>query len=148
MNKRLLFLLIIPLYIFGCTGSHERLKSHLQGLMNEQSNSWNQGDIEGFMKHYWNSDSLMFIGGNGPQYGWQNTLERYRKAYPDKATMGELQFEMLRFESFPKDAALISGKWYLKRDKGDVGGYYSLLWKKIDDRWKIIYDHTSSVKLE
>lgn len=148
MNKLRISLLLINLLIFGSGSAQEGLKKHLAELMNEQSSSWNKGNIDEFMMHYWNSDSLVFIGGNGLQYGWQKNLDRYKRVYPDKSTMGELHFEMLSFEAFSEDAALISGKWYLKRDKGDVGGYYSLLWKKVDDRWKIVYDHTSSVELE
>ena len=37
------------------------------------------GNLEEFMSFYWKSDSLMFIGKNGIQYGWQKTLDNYKK---------------------------------------------------------------------
>ena len=132
--------------MFSCVSAQQELESELISKMDDQVNAWNRGDIDSYMKHYWKSDSLVFIGGSGPQYGWLPTLERYKKAYPDRSTMGLLSFEMLRFEALSKDAAFISGKWHLQREMGDIGGYYSLLWKKIDGSWRIVYDHTSSVK--
>ena len=47
--------------------------------MMKQQQSWNEGNIEKFMSSYWKSDSLMFIGKNGIQYGWKKTLDSYKK---------------------------------------------------------------------
>jgi TonB family protein len=38
------------------------------------------------------------------------------------------------------------GKWHLKREKGDVGGVFTLLWQRFPEGWKIIHDHTSTVE--
>ncbi|MAY84398.1 MAG: DUF4440 domain-containing protein [Flavobacteriales bacterium] len=136
-------LIFVCILTVSCEAPQKDLKQHLSDLMNAQSDYWNDGNIEGFMEYYWKSDSLLFIGGSGPQYGWQNTLDRYKSAYPNREIMGQLHFEMLTFKELSNDAALISGKWHLDRVKGDAGGYYSLLWKRIDGNWKIVYDHTS-----
>lgn len=114
--------------------------------MEQQEISWNQGDIEGFMSVYWKSDSLLFVGSNGPSYGWQTTLDNYRKNYQNKALMGKLDFTKISFENFSDSSAMLSGKWELQRESGDIGGYFSLIWKRIDQQWKIVYDHTSLVK--
>jgi len=34
----------------------------IRNVMDQQVNCWNKGDIDCFMKSYWQSDSLMFIG--------------------------------------------------------------------------------------
>src|SRR5271163_1999115 len=44
------------------------------------------------------------------------------------------------------DGALALGRWHLKRDKGDIGGVFSLVWQRFPDGWKIIHDHTSAVQ--
>src|ERR1700752_1451879 len=62
----------------------------VMAVLSEQQAAWNRADIEGFMKGYWHSDSLMFISSNGVTRGWQQTLDNYRKAYPGKAAMGTL----------------------------------------------------------
>jgi len=152
MNKLSSTFLMIFLCFSACGLSAQTeasaLEQELSSIMNEQANSWNSGDIEAFMQAYWQSDSLLFIGGSGPQYGWQNTLERYLTAYPSREAMGELSFETFNIELLSDSAAMLSGRWTLVREQGDLGGYYSLLWKKIAGEWIIVYDHTSSVKIK
>ncbi len=63
--------------------------------MDEQTQAWNAGNLDQFMNGYWQSDSLKFIGSSGITYGWQNTLDRYRKNYPDQASRGTLRFQIL-----------------------------------------------------
>jgi hypothetical protein len=63
------------------------------------------------MQGYWQSDSLKFIGSGGITYGWQNTLDRYRKRYPDQAARGTLRFEILSVDVTSKDAAFVIGRF-------------------------------------
>lgn len=111
-------------------------------VMNEQETAWNNGDIEGFMNGYWKSDSLMFIGKNGIKYGWQTTLDNYKNSYPDKETMGKLNFEILKLD-VQESSAYMLGKWKILRIKDEIGGYFTLYWKKINGKWLITIDHTS-----
>jgi hypothetical protein len=37
----------------------------------------------------------------------------------------------------------VVGKWFLKRSVGDVGGHYSLLFRRIKGKWVIVLDHSS-----
>ena len=112
-------------------------------ILEEQRTAWNNGDIEEYMKGYWQSDSLRFIGKSGINYGWEATLKSYKKGYPDKKAMGKLTFEVISLESIGKNTAFMIGKWNLKREKNDIGGYFSLLWKKIQGHWLITTDHSS-----
>ncbi|MFA6261381.1 MAG: DUF4440 domain-containing protein [Bacteroidia bacterium] len=110
-----------------------------------QEKAWNAGDLPAFMEGYWKNDSLQFIGKKGITLGWQQTLDNYIKSYPDQATMGQLQFEILKLEMFSKTTAQVIGKWTLIRsvEKGNAGGYFTLIFKKINKRWVIVSDHTS-----
>jgi len=111
-------------------------------VMQMQEKAWNRGYIDEFMQGYWQSDSLMFIGKNGIKYGWQKTLENYKKSYPDKATMGELKFEIIKLE-INRVSAYMLGKWSLERAEDNPNGYFTLYWKKINNKWVITIDHTS-----
>ena len=115
----------------------------IRQLMDKQSEAWNRGDIESFMKGYWESDSLKFIGKSGITYGYNKTLENYKRGYPDTATMGKLTFTLIHVEKLSDQYYQITGKWFLKRTVGDIGGYYTLLFRKIKGRWVIVSDHTS-----
>jgi len=123
---------------------NQKDETAINTILKNQQDAWNKGNLEGFMEGYWQSDSLKFVGKNGITYGWKATLERYKKGYPDKATMGTLQFTILHKEVISKDAILMIGKWQLQRaEKGDVSGHFSLLWRKIKGKWVICTDHSS-----
>jgi ketosteroid isomerase-like protein len=115
----------------------------IQLVLHNQEKAWNNGDLEAFMKGYWKSDSLMFVGKSGVTYGWQKTLDNYKKGYPDTAAMGKLLFDILEMKPVSEDTHFIIGKWQLIRSIGNIGGYFSLLFKKINGEWLIICDHTS-----
>lgn len=108
-----------------------------------QQAAWNKGDIKGFMQGYWQSDSLMFIGKSGITYGWQKTLENYKKSYPDTAAMGKLDFEFIETKRLSAIYYFVVGKWHLARSIGDIGGHFTLLLRKIKGGWVIVKDHSS-----
>lgn len=112
-------------------------------LMKAQQTAWNFGDIDAFMKSYWQSDSLQFVGKSGLKLGWNTTLANYKKSYPTKEAMGRLQFNNLHVETIDGQAAYVIGKWQLFRDADTLGGHYTLFWKKIQSKWVIVSDHTS-----
>jgi ketosteroid isomerase-like protein len=99
--------------------------------------------VEGFMQTYWKSDSLMFIGKSGVVRGWQQTLDNYKKGYPDTAAMGKLSFDIIQVKPVSEEYAFVVGKWMLKRSIGDVSGHYTLLLRRMDGQWRIVADHSS-----
>jgi hypothetical protein len=114
----------------------------IRQVLSNQVAAWNAGNIDQFMKGYFNSDSLMFIGKN-ITYGWQRTLDAYKKSYPDTAAMGRLSFDLLKFQPLSPEYYFVVGKWHLRRSVGDVGGYFNLLFQKVLGQWLIIVDHSS-----
>lgn len=115
----------------------------IRNILASQTREWNRGNIEAFMKGYWKSDSLLFVGKNGPKYGYQTTLDNYKKGYPDTVSMGKLTFEILKVQPLAPDCYYVLGKWMLHRTVGDLGGYYTLLFRKINNEWLIVADHSS-----
>ncbi len=116
----------------------------IHSIMNRQAADWNQGHIASFMKGYWESDSLMFVGKSGVTYGYKATYDNYMKRYPDRATMGILKFDFINLSFHGRDVAFLVGKFHLTRpEKGDLSGFYTLLWRKIKGEWVIVCDHTS-----
>lgn len=95
-----------------------------------QKDAWNRGNIEEYMTGYWKSDSLKFVGKSGIQYGWKNTLENYKKSYPDKTAMGKLEFNVVQVDLLSSSSAFMIGKWKLTREKDSPQGHFTLLWKK------------------
>jgi len=115
----------------------------IKALLQQQTQGWNEGNLEAFMQTYWQSDSLVFIGKHGPTYGWQKTLDRYKQSYPDTAAMGKLNFNLLEIRPLSSEVYFVVGKWHLQRTAGDLEGHFSLIIKRINGTWKIIADHSS-----
>jgi len=137
--------LFLLLFVLGSATafSQKGEEGKIRLLLMKQTESWNRGDIEGFMQTYWKSDSLMFIGKSGVTWGWQKTLENYKKGYPDTAAMGKLSFDILSVKQVSPENCFVVGKWMLKRSIGDLSGHYTLLLQKIKGQWVIIADHSS-----
>ena len=142
MHKSLLILLIVCALCNVAAGQSAAQKS-IKAVLALQDEEWNKGNIEAFMQTYWKSDSLMFIGKNGVTYGWQKTLENYKKSYPDTAAMGHLRFELVEIKELSSTACFVVGKWFLTRTIGNVNGAFTLLLRKINGKWLIVADHSS-----
>lgn len=141
MRKLLVVFLVIGLYLPALARQND--EKAIRKILSEQTEAWNKGNIEEFMKGYWNNDSLMFIGQNGVTYGYQNTLMNYKKNYSDADKMGTLTFDLVKVQRLSAEYYFVVGKWHLKRNAGDVGGHYNLLFRKIKGQWFIIADHSS-----
>ena len=138
-----LLLTILSLSILSSLTAQNKDEQAIRHILTDQTEQWNKGNIEGFMKGYWQSDSLLFVGKSGPKYGYQTTLKNYKKGYPDTVAMGKLHFDILQMQPLSPDCYFVLGKWMLKRSIGDLSGYYTLLFRRIHKRWVIIADHSS-----
>ncbi len=117
----------------------------ISAVLNAQQTAWNRGDVDAFLVGYWHSPELTFSGSSGVARGWDGVLARYKKNYPDRAAMGQLDFSDLEFRFLGPDGALVLGRWHLKRETDDLGGVFTLVWQRLPEGWKIIHDHTSAV---
>ncbi len=140
MKGFLFFLTIMAGMVCHAQKSDEKL---IREMLAAQVNEWNRGNITGYMKGYREDDSLVFIGKNGPTYGFRATLERYQKAYPDPDAMGKLRSAILSVKKLSGEYFFVTGQWYLERDAGNLNGSYTLLLQKINGEWVIISDHSS-----
>lgn len=142
--KKTISMLLVALISFSTFAQKTNERQAVLDVLARQNKNWNEGNISAFMEDYWKSDSLMFIGSKGVVYGWNATLERYNKSYPDRATMGMLKFDIQKTDFHSNTTCWVLGKWHLTRpEKGDIGGYFTLILKKINGKWLIVSDHTS-----
>ena len=139
------FLIIVFILCLSTQVVNAQSKDELsiRTILAAQTSEWNKGNLESFMKGYWESDSLTFIGKSGITYGWKKTLDNYKKGYPNTAAMGKLNFELVTVKRLSKDYFFVVGKWHLTRSIGNIGGAYTLLFRKIKNQWVIITDHSS-----
>ena len=147
MKLRYPSFLLIAALLFCCQslllGQESKDITTVKSILARQEADWNTGKIDDFMNGYWKSDKLKFIGASGITHGYDATLKNYHKRYPDRATMGQLKFQVISTEKLSRKVIMLVGKWDLQRTSGDIGGIFTLIFRKINRQWVITSDHTS-----
>lgn len=139
--KKIILFLSISMLMFSCSKDTEQQdKDAILSVMSTQEKAWSNHDLEGFMQGYWKDDSLKFYGSSGLTYGWQNTLDNYKKGYPTKDHSGTLNFTIDDISQIENDSYFVMGQYHLKRNVGDANGVFMIIFKKINGEWKIIAD--------
>lgn len=142
-NSYMKIVILLTFLLCGTIAKGQSDEADIRGLLASQTTAWNKGDIAGFMQTYQQHDSLLFIGKSGVTRGWQQTLDNYKRGYPDKDAMGTLSFDILELRPLSAEYYFVVGKWMLQRKAGNLSGHYTLLLRKINGTWKIVADHSS-----
>ena len=124
--------------------SNSTNEAAIRAVLEAQAAAWNRGDIDGYMDGYDRSPKTEFVGGDSITRGWQEVLDRYKKRYDSREKMGTLTFSDLEIQMLGSKAALVLGRWRLKRANDEPHGTFTLLFRKTKSGWKIVHDHTSS----
>ena len=138
------FLCAIPFWISAQSAKDTKDQSAIRAVIEAQAAAWNRGDVEGYMDGYDRSPNTEFVGGDSITRGWQQVLDRYKKNYDSREKMGALTFSDLEINVLSKDAALVLGRWRLKRAGDEPHGTFTLLFRKTRAGWRIVHDHSSS----
>ena len=138
--KRLLFIALLVL--LSCSKNNATDIDAIKQVLTTQQICWNNGDIDGFMLGYWNSDKFKFSW-HGIEYGWKNALEKYKISYPTKESMGEFSFEILDVKLTSDTTAVLDGEWELIRKNDNPKGSFTYIFQKIEYNWLIISDYTT-----
>jgi len=140
-------LLLMSILLISCsTKKSIDTKTHdiaIRKVLSAQQEAWNKGNIDAFMKGYWNDEAMTFVGSRGVNYGWKTTLDNYKKSYPDSDTMGKLHFDVIELRPLSYDSYYMLGQYTLTRKEDKPTGYFSLIWQNINGQWVITSDHTS-----
>lgn len=118
--------------------------AEIQSVLTAQQDAWNRGDIDGFMNGYARSASTVFVSQDEVTRGWETVRDRYRLKYSDRAKMGSLSFSGIEVTMLSPDAAVVLGRWNLKRANDEPHGRFTLIFKRLPEGWRIIHDQTSA----
>ena len=141
--KRLVFILIIPiLYVYSSALDNLKIKNEIQEVLDYQKTLWNEGNIEGFMRYYWNSEKFTFQSGNKRIHGWEALLSRYKKNYSGE-NQGKLSFTDVDIKVLSNTNAFVIGRWKIVQKETLKEGLFTLIFQRMPEGWRIIHDHTS-----
>ena len=146
------FLCIVAATFLMLAGSNARAQTAqdpksaaaIRAVIEAQAAAWNRGDVAAYMDGYDRSPNTEFVGGDSITRGWQQVLDRYKQRYDSREKMGTLTFSDLEITVLSDDAALVLGRWHLKRATDEPHGTFTLLFRKTKVGWRIVHDHTSS----
>jgi len=152
MKIKVLSISVVLLLISTLAGSRLRaasgrdevsVKTAIRAVLDAQAAAWNRGDIDGYMDGYDRSPNTEFVGGDSITRGWQQVLDQYKRRYDSREKMGTLTFSDLEITVISKDAALVLGRWRLKRASDEPHGTFTLLFRETKAGWRIVHDHSS-----
>jgi ketosteroid isomerase-like protein len=129
--------------IFAAPTKVPEAAPEIRAVMSAQVAAWNRGDIDGFMDGYARSTATEFVSGEKLTRGWQTVRDRYKKKYDSREKMGTLTFSELKITSLAPDAAIVVGRWKLRRKSDQPHGIFTLLFRRTPAGWRIVHDHTS-----
>ena len=118
--------------------------AQIRSVLRAQQDAWNRGDIDAFMNGYARSTSTVFVSDDTIRRGWEIVRARYKEKYSDRAKMGALSFSDLEITLLSPDAAVVLGRWSLKRANDQPHGRFTLVFKRLPEGWRIVHDHTSA----
>lgn len=115
----------------------------LAAALHASAAAWNRGDLDGFLAPY--ADDVVYIGSGGPVRGLNSVRERFRRVYFEAGPPSErLAFESRSVRLIAPDHALQMGRWVLTEPDGSVqSGWFTLLWERRPEGWRIVHDHSS-----
>jgi uncharacterized protein (TIGR02246 family) len=125
-------------------GERDQVVTGIRAVLRAQQAAWNRGDIDGFMNGYAKARSTIFVSEDKVVRGRETVRERYHKKYSDRAKMGILTFSDLEITPLAPDAAVVLGRWQLKRAGDHPEGRFTLIFRLTNDGWRIVQDHTST----
>ena len=149
-------LVLTTLAIFLCQPAFAQQKDavlqfQIADQLKKSANTWNRGDLAGFMEDYYQSPELTFTSGGQILRGYEALAKRYEKSYgQNRDTMGRLSFSDVEVWKLAEGRALTIGRWKLERDNSGAvqkdEGVFTLIMVKDGPAWKIMHDHTSARK--
>ncbi|MBD3179640.1 MAG: DUF4440 domain-containing protein [Candidatus Latescibacteria bacterium] len=142
MKKIICLFLLLFVSCAENAAESEALRDEIDKVLTSQVQSWNEGDIDGYMKYYLNSRELTFYSGGKLLSGWENIRQMYTEKYVEKE-MGTLKFLGYEIEILSGDSAYVMGAWGLDMAESFKAGKFTLIMRKFEQGWRIVHDHSS-----
>jgi ketosteroid isomerase-like protein len=103
---------------------------------------WNRGDLDAFAAPY--DTASTYMTQMGP-IGRETMLEEYRRNFFEgDEPIQDLRFDQVMVRPLGSDHALMTGQYILSGgDQPDRSGWFSLVWLRTQEGWKILHDHSN-----
>jgi ketosteroid isomerase-like protein len=123
-------------------GSGADLSAELRKIMDAATSDWSRGDLDAYFAPY--HEQGTYIGRRGPA-GIAEMRAGFEKTYFTAGKPNQqLRYEQMNVVPLTGDSALMTGRFVLSGGGQDEqSGWFTLIWVRTPDGWKIVHDHTS-----
>ena len=142
MKKYIVLFLVIVAACAETVEEPAEARREITEVLENQKDSWNRGELEGYMDHYLNSANLTFHSGSSLIRGWEELNSMYQRNYSGEG-MGVLAFSEVKINVLSQDASYVIGAWEVALPDTIKKGRFTLILRKLDGEWLIIHDHSS-----
>ncbi|GAB3504059.1 hypothetical protein GCM10027341_33880 [Spirosoma knui] len=114
----------------------------IRQALDSTSAGWNKGKLEQYLGAY--TPDAQEMGPNGPRGGVEvieNTMKNgfWKTGRP----LQQLRYEHVNVRMLGKRNALVTGQFVLSgANKPDRTGWFTTVWEKTEDGWRMIFDHS------
>ncbi|HEX9630928.1 MAG TPA: nuclear transport factor 2 family protein [Gemmatimonadales bacterium] len=116
----------------------------LERLMRRSAESWNAGDLDGFLITYARDSATTFVTSRGPVYGFEAIRGRYAARFEPGAERDSLTFTEFTVRMLGGNYVLSTARYVLARgDSVTATGPFTVIWERRPEGWRMIHDHTS-----
>jgi len=118
-------------------------RAEMSALLKKSADAWNQADLKGHLSLY--EDAVTMMTKTGPRPGVAAIEAAFGKAYfVDGKPKQALQMESVNVRMLSPTSALMTGRFILSGGGlPDQSGWFSLVWVKRAEGWRVVHDHTS-----
>jgi uncharacterized protein (TIGR02246 family) len=125
------------------TASHQQLEA--VKIVLAQESAWNSGDLDRFLAHFKDDPETQVVLGTSSR-GLANIRSAFKTNYPNRETMGTLDYSEVEARELGENYALATGKYHLERSKkagGPADGTFTEIMEKTPKGWMIIFSETT-----
>jgi len=151
MNKQLIhigmILFLATAFTVQTLGQESRKKqtsaeTQIRALFETTAVGWNEGNLEKYLSVYTPEATEMLA--TGPAGGVEAIEKTMKEGFwKTGRPLQKLRYENVVVRMLGKEGALVTGKFVLSgADKPDRTGWFTSVWQKTKNGWRMIHDHS------
>ena len=133
---------LLAVFSVGALGQQNKDEQAIRALLQTTADGWNKGDLNQYLSVYTTGATEMLS--TGPAGGVEAIEKTMKEGFwKTGKPLQTLRYENLVVRIIGKKAALVTGKFVLTgADRPDRTGWFTTVWEKTKDGWRMIHDHS------
>ena len=140
----LLCVLIMTVCVCGAAGQQKMSKDEqaIRATLNMTAEGWNKGDLNQYLSAYVKEATEMLS--TGPAGGVEAIEKTMKEGFwKTGRPVQNLRYENIVVRMLGKKNALVTGQYILSGGgRADRTGWFTTVWTKTKDGWRMIHDHS------